>query len=280
MEKPDILTQSGSAESLVCSAASDTVGVMTVTLDQIYRFPVKGMGPDPLDSVALQEGDGLPFDRHWAVVHGSSKVDPAAPTWAKKANFLCLARDEKLAQLDIAFDEETRTLTVLRKGKQISRAKLDDHMGRTLLQTFLTGFMPDGPRGNPKVVEAPQGVAFTDVEAAKVSIINMASVRDIERVTREPVDPMRFRGNLYLEGLDAWKEFDWVDKQIQIGDCVLQILERIDRCAATNVNPQTGTIDMNIPLSLRKGFGHIDCGIHAKVVRSGTIKLGDTITVL
>lgn len=253
---------------------------MTVTLDKIYRYPVKGMGPDPLDTVALQAGDGLPFDRHWAVVHGSSKVDPAAPTWAKKANFLCLARDEKLAQLEIAFDEETRTLTVLRKGKQISRAKLDDHMGRTLLQTFLAGFMPAGPRGNPKVVEAPKGVAFTDVEAAKVSIINLASVRDIERVTREPVDPMRFRGNLYLEGLDAWKEFDLVDKQIKIGDCILQGLERIDRCAATNVNPNTGAIDMNIPLSLRKGFGHIDCGIHTKVVQSGVIKAGDTVTVL
>lgn len=253
---------------------------MSITLDQIYRFPVKGMGPDPLDQVSLTMGEGLPFDRHWAVVHGASSVDPAAPTWAKKVNFLCLSRDEKLAQLDIAFDEETRTLTVLRKGKQISRAKLDDHMGRTLLQTFLSGFMPDGPRGNPKVVEAPHGVAFTDMEEAKVSLINLASVKDVERVTREPVDPMRFRGNLYIDGLDAWKEFDWVGKRIRIGECVLEILMRIDRCAATNVNPETGVIDMNIPLSLRRGFGHIDCGVHAKVIMGGTIRRGDPISLM
>lgn len=253
---------------------------MTIQIADIFRYPVKGMGPDRLDSVALTKGEGLPFDRHWAVVHAASSVDPAAPTWARKHNFLCLAKDEKLAQLDIAFDAEDQVLTVFRKGKQISRARLDDFMGRTLLQTFLSGFMPTGPRGNPKVVEAPAGIAFTDMQEAKVSLINLASVKDIERVTREPIDPMRFRGNLYLDGLDAWKEFDWVGKKVQIGGCVLEILMRIDRCAATNVNPDTGEIDMNIPLSLRKGFGHLDCGVHARVVEGGTINQGDTVTLV
>jgi uncharacterized protein YcbX len=250
------------------------------TVTDIFRFPVKGMGPDALDSVRLTMGEGLPFDRRWAVIHASSKVDPAAPTWERKSNFLCLAKDEKLAQLTIGFDEETRTLTVFRKGRQVSRGRLDDHMGRTLLQTFLTGFMPDGPRGSPKLVEAPHDTQFTDMQEAKVSLINHASVKDIERVTRAPVDPMRFRGNLYLDGMEAWKEFDLVGKRVRVGECVLEILMRIDRCAATNVDPATGAVDMNIPLSLRQGFGHIDCGVHAKVVMGGTIRKGDTLEVM
>lgn len=250
---------------------------MTTTVTDIYRYPVKGMGPDRLEAVDLTMGEGLPFDRHWAIVHASSKVDPAAPDWARKSNFLCLAKDEKLAQLDIAFDPETQILTVFRKGKQISRGKLDDTTGRTLLQSFLTGFMPPGPRGNPKIVEAPADVQFTDTPEAKVSLINRASVTDLERVTREPVDPMRFRGNLYLDGLPAWKEFDWVGKRFRVGECVLEGIMRIDRCAATNVNPQTGAVDMNIPLALRRGFNHIDCGLHAKVVMGGTVRPGDTV---
>lgn len=249
-------------------------------LCDIFRYPVKGMGPDRLESVTLTPGLGLPFDRQWAVVHDSSGVDPAAPNWAKKHNFLCLARDEKLAQLDTAFEEETRTLTIFRKKRQISRGRLDDHTGRTVLQTFLTSFMPAGPRGNPKIVEAPHEVQFTDMEEAKVSIINRNSLTDLERVTREPVDPMRFRGNLYIDDLPAWKEFDWVGKRIRVGECVLEILFRIDRCAATNVNPTNGEIDMNIPLTLRRGFGHIDCGVHAKVIMGGTIRPGDGIELM
>ena len=251
--------------------------VMTVTISNIYRYPVKGMGPDELEEASLSMGEGIPFDRKWAIVHGSSKVDPAAPTWAKKQEFLCLARDEKLAQLSIAFDEETTALTVFRKKKQISSGRLNDHMGRTLLQTFLSGFMPSGPRGNPKIVVAPSGVSFTDMEDARLSIINHASVRDLERVTRRPVDPMRFRANFYIDGLDAWKEFDLVGKRFRLGECTLEGLYRIDRCAATNVDPATGTIDMNIPLDLRKGFGHIDCGIHAKVIMGGTVRPGDIL---
>lgn len=253
---------------------------MTVTVSDIFRYPVKGLGPDRLTSVDLSTGLGLPFDRHWAIVHNSSKVDPAAPDWARKTNFLCLAKDEKLAQLSIDFDAETKTLTVFRKGKQISRGKLDDTMGCTILQTFLSGFMPPGPRGNPKIVEAPTDVQFTDTPEAKVSLINLASVTDLERVTREPVDPMRFRGNLYLDGLPAWKEFDWVDRRFKVGDCVLEGIMRIDRCAATNVNPDSGAIDMNIPLSLRRGFGHIDCGLHAKVIMGGTIRPGDSVELI
>jgi uncharacterized protein YcbX len=251
---------------------------MTAQLSDIYRFPVKGLGPDRLEQVRLSMGEGLPFDRHWAIVHASSNVDPAAPRWERKSNFLCLAKDDRLAQLDVTFEEESCTLALFRKGKQISRGRLDQPTGRTLLQTFLSSFMPSGPRGNPKIVEAPYGVQFTDTEEAKVSLINLASVKDLEeRVIREPVDPMRFRGNLYIEGLPAWAEFDWVGKRFRVGECVLEGLMRIDRCAATNVNPKTGAVDMNLPLAIRRGFGHIDCGIHAKVVMGGTIRPGDAV---
>lgn len=252
---------------------------MTTTIQTICRYPVKGLGPDPMPEASLSMGEGLPFDRKWGMIHDTSEIDPVAPQWGKPHNFLRLAKDERLAQFDIAFEEDTRTLSILRKGRQVSRGRLDDPTGRTLIQTFLSGFLPPGPRGNPKIVQAPSGAAFTDIEEARLSIINMASLRDLERVTREPVDPMRMRGNIYIDGLDAWSEFHWVGKRLRIGEAVIEILMRIDRCSATNVNPKTGEIDMNIPLNLRKGFGHIDCGVHAKVIMGGTIRTGDAITL-
>ena len=253
---------------------------MTITIQEICRYPVKGLGPDRMDQAALSMGEGLPFDRKWGMVHETSEIDPAAPPdWAKPHNFVRLSKDEQLAQLDIAFDEETRTLSILRKGRQVSRGRLDDPTGRTLIQTFLSSFLPNGPRGNPKIVQALSGGSFTDTEGARVSIINHATLRDLERVTRKPVDPVRLRGNLYIDGLPAWAEFEWVGKRLRVGEAVIEVMARIDRCAATNVNPKNGEIDMNIPLDLRKGFGHIDCGVHTKVIMGGTIRPGDEITL-
>jgi len=253
---------------------------MRMTIDDICRYPVKGLAADHMAGVTLSTGHALPCDRRWAIAHAASKIDPVAPQWMKKQEFLMLAKDEKLGQLGISFDEDTNILTITRKGKQVSRGKLDDVTGRMLLQTFLTGFMPSGRSGNPKIVEAPSDQQFTDVRDPFVSLINLASVTDIERVARAPVDPMRFRGNFYIKGAPAWDEANWIGRKLQIGDVVLQVVEPIERCTATNVDPKTGARDMNLPMTLRKGFGHIECGVYARVTAPGRVDVGQEVRLV
>ncbi len=101
----------------------------------------------------------------------------------------------------------------------------------------------------------------------------------MERVVRAPVDPIRFRGNFFVDGADAWEEMHWPGHQLSIGTVELQVVEPIGRCAATNVNPVTGERDLNIPKSLNTGFGHVICGVYAKVSRGGDIKIGDEVKV-
>ncbi len=62
-----------------------------------------------------------------------------------------------------------------------------------------------------------------------------------------------------------------------MGVARLRVIGRIERCAATNVNPETAARDMNIPLALKRGFGHVDMGVYAKVLTAGEITLGDRI---
>ena len=54
----------------------------------------------------------------------------------------------------------------------------------------------------------PPGHSFSDVADKVVSIINLASVAALENAIGAPVHPLRFRGNLYVEGWPAWHEFD------------------------------------------------------------------------
>ena len=243
---------------------------MSITVAAIHRYPVKGLSLQSLVQVEVKAGQMLPHDRVYALALGSTQFDPAAPEWMPKTNFLMLQRDEKLAALQTEFDPEIQTLTIHRGGKQVARGRLDDPMGCAVIEQFFAAYMGEAARGQPRVVSAP-GHNFSDVNRKVVSLINLASVKDLERVTGEPVDPVRFRGNFLIDGLAPWAEFGWIDKPFKIGSVPMRVVKRIQRCAATSVNPETAKRDINVVQSLVRGFGHPDCGIYAEVLANGTI---------
>ncbi|ARN81404.1 MOSC domain-containing protein [Methylocystis bryophila] len=98
----------------------------------------------------------------------------------------------------------------------------------------------------------------------------VASVESIAEAAAKPVDPLRFRANLPLADMTPWEETGFVGETLTLtlGDAKLEILKMIDRCAATGVKPGAGARDMDLVQSLRKRFGHIDCG-------GGGVKIGD-----
>ncbi len=246
------------------------------TVTEIYRYPVKGLSADALQSVALTPGQTMPFDRAWAIENGPSGFDPKAPRHLPKIVFLMLMRNERLAELATGFDEATRTLTIRRNSKVAIAARLDTREGRAAIEDFFRSFSASDLRGPPRVVEAA-GHSFSDTAANVLSLINLETVRAIGGHVGAEVHPLRFRGNLYVEHLPAWSEFDWVGKRLRIGEIEFTVTKRIDRCAATNVNPVTAERDMTIPKSLLQAFGHADCGVYLKVETGGTLAVGDRL---
>ena len=243
----------------------------------IYRYPVKGLSPDPLSRVRVAAGETLPFDRAWAIENGPSKFDPAAPGHLPKIAFLMLMRNERLAALQTSFDESARRLTVRRNGEVVAEGSLETGTGRAALAAFFDAYEADELRGAARIVSAP-GHAFTDTAPKCLSLINLATVRDIERKLGVSIHPMRFRGNLYVDGLPAWAEFDaWLGKTIRAGNVVFEAYARIDRCAATNVNPQTAERDLTLPVSLLQTYGHPDCGVYMRVIEGGELAAGMAI---
>jgi uncharacterized protein YcbX len=246
------------------------------TVESIYRYPVKGLSPERLPSVRLEPGKTLPADRKYAIENGPSGFDPGAPGYLFKSRFLTLMKNERLAQLATRYDDATRVLTIRGEGGELARGDLSTRGGRLAIEAFFRRFLPAELRGPPKVLQAP-GHSFSDVAAKVVSIINLASLAAIETAVGAPVNPLRFRANLYVEGWPAWHEFDRVGREIAIGNARLKVTERIGRCAATNVDPDTGIRDLAIPATLIRIFDHADCGVYAQVIAGGEIKPGDAI---
>lgn len=251
-------------------------------LKDIYRYPVKGLSPQRLERVQMAAGRTIPADRLYAIENGPVGFDPAHPAHFPKQRFLMLMRNERLAALRTDYDEASHTLTIRQDGREAARGDLRTAQGRAAIEAFLATYCADELRGPPKVLSgegAPgEPFSFSDVAKKVVSIINLASVADIETLAGAPVDPLRFRGNLYVSGWVAWHEFDLLDQELTVGHEVrLKVVKRIMRCAATNVDPATGMRDLTIPATLQRNLGHADCGIYAEVIAGGEIKPGDTI---
>ncbi len=247
------------------------------TLRDIYRYPVKGLSPQRLENARLAIGQTIAADRLYAIENGPTGFDPAAPAYFPKQRFLMLMRNERLARLRTGYDEASHTLTIEQGGQEAARGDLRTPEGRSAIEAFFSTYCADELRGPPKVLYG-DGHSFSDVAKKVVSIINLASVADIETLAGAPVDPLRFRGNLYVSGWPAWHEFDLLDQELKVGNEVrLKVVKRIMRCAATNVDPTTGIRDLTIPKTLQQNLGHPDCGVYAEVVATGEIAAGDTL---
>ena len=248
----------------------------TATIEAIYRYPVKGLSPQPLARIEIGPGQTLPADRAYAIENGPTGFDPAAPSYFPKIRFLMLMRNERLAALRTHYDDATHSLTIVDGGREAVRADLRTKEGRLAVEAFFRRYMPDELRGPPKVLQG-NGHSFSDVAKKVVSIINLGSLAVLETAMGAPVDPLRFRANLYVRGWPAWSEFDLVGRELMAGDVRLRVVKRITRCAATEVDPSTGRRDLPVPRTLMDNFGHADCGIYAEVIIGGAIARGDVL---
>ncbi len=246
----------------------------------LYRYPVKGLSPERLSRAELPVGGYFPGDRLFAIENGPSGFDPAEPVHQPKIKYLMLMRNESLARLRTRYDDASGDLVIGNAGEE-TRIATGTAAGRDRLSTFFKAFMPEELRGEPRLLAAPQGYRFTDSRSGFVSLINLASVVDLEARLGVPVDPLRFRGNVMVEDLPAWAELDLVDRElIAPSGLRLQVIKRIERCAATNVDPATGIRDLQIPKALMQGYGHVDCGIYCRIVSGGTLSEGERLTLV
>jgi uncharacterized protein YcbX len=243
---------------------------------KLFRYPVKGLSPEPLLSVPLEPGQTFPADRRYAIENGPSGFDVAAPAWLPKSRYLMLMRNERLAELQTHYDDRSHILTIRRHGEVAVRADLQEAEGRAAVEEFFAANFSSELKGPAKILSGG-GHSFSDVARKVVSIINLASLAAIESMVGSPVHPLRFRANLYVSGWPAWHEFELMEQALAIGEVRLKVVKRITRCAAINVDPETAARDLDMPSEMMRRLGHADCGVYAEVIAGGNIGVGDAI---
>ena len=248
-------------------------------IEYLYRYPVKGLTAEALEMATVETGTGIPWDRAFALAQGDSGFVPAAPEWKQKANFMCQMRNARIARLFSFFEPRTGMLAIRAPdGAAVVENALTQE-GRDRISAFLAAYLGEEARGATAFHHVP-GHMFSDQRKQGISLINLASLRDYEAKVGDRRHRRRFRANAWFTGAPAWSERDWVGQQIQMGGAVLRVFKTITRCAATEVNPETGERDANPVEELRALYGHIELGIHAEVVEGGRFAVGDAIELL
>ena len=242
---------------------------MTIRLAQICRHPIKAYGREMLASVRLSAGEGLPFDREWAVAHEAASL---APGWNPCMNFTRGAKAPALMAVTAHLDAAARRVMLSHPIAGELAVAPDDPADHPALLAWADRLIPAGRARPAAIVRA--GRAMTDSEFPSVSILSLSSLAELGQRMGMVLSIHRWRGNLWLDGAAPWAEWGWIGHRFRLGNAVLEVVERITRCVATRVDPSTGEVQGDPLAALEATYGHQDFGVYARVIEGGEIATG------
>lgn len=250
---------------------------MTAILASIQRHPLKSHGREELAEVRLTAGEGLPWDRRWAVAHDAAKIDEGQ--WSPCQNFSRGSKAPKLMAINARLDTDRGALTLTHPDRPAITFSPDVSTDAARFLDWVTPLCP-ADRALPARLYSIPVRGMTDTDYPSVSILNLASNQALGAALGTELSPLRWRGNFWIDGLPPFAETDLVGRTVRLGTARIEIVEPIERCLATTANPATGERDADTLGALRSLHGHQNFGLYGRVIEGGLVRQGDLFEVL
>ncbi len=243
---------------------------MTVRVEYIYRYPVKGFRAERLNRAELTAGAGLAWDRAFAFTSGNQPPPQNDTDWIQARSFIQMTVYPQLAGFSGEISETEGLLHINSPDDHRASAGLNGGDEEAVNALMNRHFTP-GPQGPIRLHRQANAHGHWDFTDTGVSIINLATVEWLEWVSGLTLSHLRFRGNLYVNGLEPFEEFSLAGRTIRFGSVMMKILRPALRCAATTADPWSGDTSIDVVNILRTYTGHAFCGMYAHVLHSGEI---------
>ena len=257
---------------------------MTCLISSINYSPVKSLSFESIESCEIKKDSGILNDRMFAfsriIDSNKAQVVENNPNTRSLNNFLTLKNSPVLNKYNFTYKE--KKLALILEGKELISVLAKDKEQRSLLANKLIELESSliTPISLLKNSEFPFfDTTHTDNVFNSISLINLNSVEDFGNMINEKVEPQRFRGNLYVKGVDAWQERNWIGKTIKINNFSFKVERHIPRCVAINLKPKSDDKSLNLLQSLKKTYNHFDMGIYLRSLNDGKIEVGDKIEI-
>ena len=253
---------------------------MSILISSIHYSPVKSLSFENIESCKVKKNLGILNDRMFAfsriIDAEKAKLIEKNPNERKLNNFLTLKNSPVLNKYNFTYKDNKLALTL--DDKELISILADDIEQRSLLTNKLIELESSliKPISLLQNSEFPfYDTSHSDKVFNSISLINLKSIEDFEKKINEKVEFQRFRGNFYVDGIEAWKERNWIGKTIKINNASFKVEKNIPRCVAINLKPKTDDNALNLLRSLKKTYNHFEMGIYLIVLDSGEINLGD-----
>ena len=247
-------------------------------LKKLYFSPVKSLSFSSKESLKIKKNTGIQNDRIFAFTRIINETE--ANNYEKNPNkrnlnfFLTLRNSPFLNKYNFEYKENE--LSLLLEKKLIKKISLSYNNNLKLISDELKK-LEASINYVPYLIKNVDFPFFDTMPQNSISLINMNSIKDFEKKIDHKLNHERFRGNIYINDIDPWVEFNWINKKILINDCSFMVLRKIPRCSATNLRLNSDSFDINVPQKLRTVYGHIDMGVYLKPLNDGTINVNDKI---
>tara|TARA_Y100001968_G_C19362585_1_gene720645 strand:+ start:232 stop:996 length:765 start_codon:yes stop_codon:yes gene_type:complete len=248
-------------------------------VDQIWRFPIKSLGSEAVKKTTLQKNKTIVGDRIWALTYENSRFDIKRPTWYPCQVFLRCSIAPLFAAVGTQRDDSDDTITFTHPKLKSIRLNLEDATHRKQFVEWVAPICPENAPKPSALCRVPDR-GMTDTDYPSVSLNSLSSLRDLSKRVNSELNPKRFRGNIWIEGLEPWSELSLIGQEVRIGQVRLKVIEPIVRCNTTKTNEITGVRDVDTLSTLEKSFGHKNFGVYCKVLCNGDIGIDDPFEVL
>ena len=259
---------------------------MSVEITSINYCPVKSVSFQSIEKCSIKKNIGIIGDRIFAFATGldqdQAKLFEKSPDERKgKWNkILTLKNSPALNKYNFEFKDEK--LTFIIKDKEILSIDINQLSEREALSNKISEL--ESSLKQPIVLMKNDAFPFFDTSISKkvdfvnsVSLLNTQSINDFENKTNKKIETSIFRGNICIDGIEPWKERDWIGKTIKINNVSFKVEKNIPRCVAINLKPKTDDNSFNLLQLLKKNYNHFDMGIYLTALDDGEINIGNTI---
>ena len=255
---------------------------MNCSISSIHYCPVKSLSFQSIKSCIIKKNLGMLNDRVFAfsrnVDYEKAKLIQKNPNERKLNYFLTLKNSPVLNKYNFIYDNDKLTLTIHNK-ELVSILANNPEQGSLLLDKLIE---LESSLIKPIFLLNNNNFPFYDTSNSNkvlnsMSLINLNSVADFEKKINQKVEFQRFRGNFYVDGIQAWEESNWINKIIKINNISFKVEKNIPRCVAINLKPKTDDNSLNLLQSLKKTYNHFDMGIYLTALDDGKIDVGDKV---
>ena len=255
---------------------------MNCKISSISNCPVKSLSFQSINSCEVKKDLGMINDRIFTFSRGvdleKAKSMEKNPSERKLNLLLTLKNSPVLNKYNFIYNNNRLTLT--KNDKDIISISTDNPEEHSLLSDKLSEL--ESSLAQPIYLLKNNEFPFFDTSSSNnvfnsISLINLNSVKDFEKKIDKKVEFQRFRGNFYVDGIEALQERNWIDKIIKINNISFRVENNIPRCVAINLKPKTDDNSLKLLQSLKKTYNHFDMGIYLTALEDGKVNLGDKV---